>query len=169
MDRANELLRKRRRLKKLEALKVPEVDIRRNLINEFFRLVNSHDFKGVKKFLEAHSNDDFAYRCSKESHDTILVPKKTKIVGIDAFVNYVEAMTLAMPDGVFQTKDVLIRNSMYNRTKSCTIHATITFRCTAVYEVLLKGTNARSIDRSLIKRLKSMGKCAEDCIMLLHP
>lgn len=158
MDHANELLKKRRKIKQIASLKVPDNDIRRTFMQDFFRYLNGHNFKGLKEFLEMHGDKHLVFRSDLVNNDTILGPQKTSIYGIDNYINYLSAITLTIPDGIFIPTNVFIRNSITNRVRCCCIHATVLFECTVVYDLLLQSKIPDSSDYcdvpSLIQSIK---------------
>ena len=93
------------------------------------------------------------------SNDTVVGPQKTEIQGIESYATYLKAMSLIMPDGIFEPSEVIIRNTISgSRIRTCTIHAKVSFDCTAVYELLLQSKTSESVtpgtETSLIQSIK---------------
>ena len=143
---------------KLKALQLPEHDIRRSLLQNLMKLYSCRDFRGLKRLLDASAVPQMLIRftfLTSNNLDPFILPNRTEIRGSQNIVNFMKAISRAMPDDVYIISNILVRCGF----KGSSIHGNFTMAGTAVYDVLLN-TSKSVLENSNIRDPK---KKKADC------
>ena len=103
---------------RLETLKVPPDDPRRQYVTKFFQYMNGGEYEKLTTFLHESAAEDYFFHVNSAPSNEIrtdpnpYLPKSLIINGVDTFVNFMNSMGDCVPDRFYTLEDSIIRNRM---------------------------------------------------------